>query len=34
MATPTLDKVEAEAAASPYITVTFRVRRFNPELRV
>ncbi|NNN31614.1 succinate dehydrogenase iron-sulfur subunit [Streptomyces sp. S3(2020)] len=32
MATPVLDKVEAEAAASPYITVTFRVRRFNPEI--
>ncbi|WP_455352556.1 succinate dehydrogenase iron-sulfur subunit [Streptomyces sp. SYSU K217416] len=31
MATPTLDKVEAEAA-SPYITVTFRIRRFNPEI--
>ncbi|MFG2624145.1 succinate dehydrogenase iron-sulfur subunit [Streptomyces sp. NPDC048473] len=32
MATPTLDKVEAESAASPYITVTFRIRRFNPEV--
>ncbi|MFJ4687669.1 succinate dehydrogenase iron-sulfur subunit [Streptomyces sp. NPDC091377] len=32
MATPVLDKVEAEAAESPYITVTFRVRRFNPEV--
>ncbi|MFF4548926.1 succinate dehydrogenase iron-sulfur subunit [Streptomyces sp. NPDC001435] len=32
MATPVLDKVEAEAAGSPYITVTFRVRRFNPEV--
>ncbi|WP_431043923.1 succinate dehydrogenase iron-sulfur subunit [Streptomyces sp. P1-3] len=32
MATPTLDKVEAEASASPYITVTFRIRRFNPEV--
>src|ERR687887_157625 len=33
MATPVLDKAEAEAkAASPYITVTFRVRRFNPEV--
>ncbi|WP_267243029.1 succinate dehydrogenase iron-sulfur subunit [Streptomyces sp. PR69] len=31
MATPTLDKVEAESAASPYITATFRIRRFNPE---
>ncbi|MEU0628590.1 succinate dehydrogenase iron-sulfur subunit [Streptomyces sp. NPDC005989] len=31
MATPTLDKVEAESAASPYITVTLRIRRFNPE---
>ncbi|ELS55718.1 putative Succinate dehydrogenase iron-sulfur subunit [Streptomyces viridochromogenes Tue57] len=27
-----MDKVEAESAASPYITVTFRVRRFNPEV--
>ncbi|MGW5058891.1 succinate dehydrogenase iron-sulfur subunit [Streptomyces sp. NPDC004096] len=32
MATPVLDKVEAESAASTYITVTFRVRRFNPEV--
>ncbi|MGW0992816.1 succinate dehydrogenase iron-sulfur subunit [Streptomyces sp. NPDC002520] len=32
MATPVLDKVEAEAAASPYITVTLRIRRFNPEV--
>ncbi|MER7759903.1 succinate dehydrogenase iron-sulfur subunit [Streptomyces sp. NPDC097619] len=32
MATPTLDKVEAEAAASANITVTFRIRRFNPEV--
>ncbi|MFE7109527.1 succinate dehydrogenase iron-sulfur subunit [Streptomyces sp. NPDC057575] len=32
MATPILDKVEAESAASPYITVTFRIRRFNPEV--
>ncbi|WP_329589875.1 succinate dehydrogenase iron-sulfur subunit [Streptomyces sp. NBC_01362] len=32
MATPTLDKVEAESAASPYIMVTFRIRRFNPEV--
>ncbi|MEU7055324.1 succinate dehydrogenase iron-sulfur subunit [Streptomyces sp. NPDC046197] len=34
MATPVLDKAEADAlsAASPYITVTFRVRRFNPEV--
>ncbi|MFI8102429.1 succinate dehydrogenase iron-sulfur subunit [Streptomyces sp. NPDC101118] len=32
MATPTLDKVEAESAASPYITVTFRIRRYNPEV--
>lgn len=32
MATPTLDKVDAESAASPYITVTFRIRRFNPEV--
>ncbi|MDX2709655.1 succinate dehydrogenase iron-sulfur subunit [Streptomyces sp. NBC_00510] len=32
MSTATLDKVEAEAQASPYITVTFRIRRFNPEI--
>ncbi|MFF8969556.1 succinate dehydrogenase iron-sulfur subunit [Streptomyces sp. NPDC014995] len=32
MATPVLDKAEAQSAASPYITVTFRVRRFNPEV--
>ncbi|MFJ3333790.1 succinate dehydrogenase iron-sulfur subunit [Streptomyces sp. NPDC086766] len=33
MATPVLDKAEAEAQApSPYITVTFRIRRFNPEV--
>ncbi|MFD5552227.1 succinate dehydrogenase iron-sulfur subunit [Streptomyces sp. NPDC127068] len=32
MATPVLDKVEAEAAASHLITVTFRIRRFNPEV--
>ncbi|MFF0433248.1 succinate dehydrogenase iron-sulfur subunit [Streptomyces sp. NPDC004327] len=32
MATPVLDKVEAESAASPYITVTLRIRRFNPEV--
>lgn len=32
MATPVLDKVEAESSASPYITVTFRIRRFNPEV--
>ncbi|MBT2523933.1 succinate dehydrogenase iron-sulfur subunit [Streptomyces agglomeratus] len=35
MATPTLDKVDdAKPAAvpSPYITVTFRIRRFNPEI--
>ncbi|AUH41001.1 succinate dehydrogenase iron-sulfur subunit [Streptomyces sp. CMB-StM0423] len=34
MATPVLDKVEDESpepAASPYITATFRIRRFNPE---
>ncbi|WP_431948919.1 succinate dehydrogenase iron-sulfur subunit [Actinacidiphila sp. bgisy167] len=30
MSTATLDKVEAQA--SPYITVTFRIRRFNPEI--
>src|SRR3954462_554078 len=38
MATPTLDKTDAAGtpepgfADSPYITVTFRVRRFNPEV--
>jgi succinate dehydrogenase / fumarate reductase, iron-sulfur subunit len=35
MATPTLsktDQMEAAAAASPFITVTFRIRRFNPEI--
>jgi succinate dehydrogenase / fumarate reductase iron-sulfur subunit len=35
MATPVLDKEEAAhsgSAASPYITVTFRIRRFNPEV--
>ncbi|NGN64431.1 succinate dehydrogenase iron-sulfur subunit [Streptomyces sp. A7024] len=32
MSTPTMDKVEAESAASPYITATFRIRRFNPEI--
>ncbi|MEW1633836.1 succinate dehydrogenase iron-sulfur subunit [Streptomyces sp. NPDC093801] len=32
MATPTLDKVESEAAASHNITVTFRIRRYNPEV--
>ncbi|WP_434595474.1 succinate dehydrogenase iron-sulfur subunit [Streptomyces sp. A5-4] len=35
MATPTLDKVDdakPASSASPYITVTFRIRRFNPEV--
>ena len=38
MATPTLDKADAAGspepgfADSPYITVTFRVRRFNSEV--
>ncbi|MEU6401637.1 succinate dehydrogenase iron-sulfur subunit [Streptomyces sp. NPDC046985] len=38
MATPVLDKAEAAGqpepgfADSPYITVTFRIRRFNPEV--
>ncbi|GHE45090.1 succinate dehydrogenase iron-sulfur subunit [Streptomyces longispororuber] len=34
MATPTMDKVAADdaAAASHLITVTFRIRRFNPEV--
>ncbi|MFW6694697.1 succinate dehydrogenase iron-sulfur subunit [Streptomyces sp. MAR4 CNX-425] len=34
MATPVMDKAEADAAGaapSPYITATFRIRRFNPE---
>ncbi|MFF0382681.1 MULTISPECIES: succinate dehydrogenase iron-sulfur subunit [unclassified Streptomyces] len=32
MATPVLDKAEAASAASPYITVTLRIRRYNPEV--
>ncbi|MFG3284945.1 succinate dehydrogenase iron-sulfur subunit [Streptomyces sp. NPDC048111] len=38
MATPTLDKADTTGAPepgfadSPYITVTFRIRRFNPEI--
>ncbi|GAA4072548.1 MULTISPECIES: succinate dehydrogenase iron-sulfur subunit [Streptomyces] len=38
MATPTLDKADTAGAPepgfadSPYITVTFRIRRFNPEI--
>ncbi|WP_426365694.1 succinate dehydrogenase iron-sulfur subunit [Streptomyces sp. E-08] len=35
MATPVLDKVESASSgspASPYITVTMRIRRFNPEV--
>ncbi|MEU5423204.1 succinate dehydrogenase iron-sulfur subunit [Streptomyces sp. NPDC001407] len=32
MATPTLDKLEADSTSSHLITVTFRVRRFNPEV--
>ncbi|GAA3048818.1 succinate dehydrogenase / fumarate reductase iron-sulfur subunit [Streptomyces olivoverticillatus] len=32
MSTATLDKVEANSQASPYIKVTFRLRRFNPEV--
>ncbi|MFJ6634567.1 succinate dehydrogenase iron-sulfur subunit [Streptomyces sp. NPDC091376] len=33
MATPVLEKNDAAPAdASPYITVTFRIRRFNPEI--
>ncbi|MDJ0464083.1 succinate dehydrogenase iron-sulfur subunit [Streptomyces sp. H27-C3] len=35
MATPTLDKVDdakPASSTSPYITVTFRIRRFNPEV--
>ncbi|WP_149828497.1 succinate dehydrogenase iron-sulfur subunit [Streptomyces tailanensis] len=31
MATPVMDKAEQTSAAFPYITVTFRIRRFNPE---
>jgi succinate dehydrogenase / fumarate reductase iron-sulfur subunit len=33
MATPTMDRVEADSAASDHLlTVTFRIRRFNPEV--
>ncbi|MFC7217362.1 succinate dehydrogenase iron-sulfur subunit [Streptomyces polyrhachis] len=32
MSTPVLEKVEAASAASPYITVTLRIRRFKPEV--
>ncbi|MFF2653206.1 succinate dehydrogenase iron-sulfur subunit [Streptomyces sp. NPDC058045] len=32
MATPTLDKLEADSTSSHLITVTVRVRRFNPEV--
>ncbi|MFI9721581.1 succinate dehydrogenase iron-sulfur subunit [Streptomyces sp. NPDC052396] len=32
MSTAIEDKVEAQSKASPYIKVTFRVRRFNPEV--
>jgi succinate dehydrogenase iron-sulfur subunit len=32
MSTATLDEVETQSQASPYITVTFRIRRFNPEV--
>ncbi|MGQ4511948.1 succinate dehydrogenase iron-sulfur subunit [Streptomyces sp. DW26H14] len=33
MATPTMDRLEADAAASDHLlTVTFRIRRFNPEV--
>ncbi|MFJ4005621.1 succinate dehydrogenase iron-sulfur subunit [Streptomyces sp. NPDC090023] len=32
MATPVLDKAEAASAPSPYITVTLRIRRYNPEV--
>ncbi|MGP9019034.1 succinate dehydrogenase iron-sulfur subunit [Streptomyces sp. BR1] len=32
MATPTLDKLEADSTSSHLITVTFRIRRFNPEI--
>ena len=32
MSAQTLDRVEAASAASHLITVTFRIRRFNPEV--
>ncbi|MFF2521917.1 succinate dehydrogenase iron-sulfur subunit [Streptomyces liangshanensis] len=32
MSTATMDRVEAASAASHLITVTFRIRRFNPEV--
>ncbi|MEW2547412.1 succinate dehydrogenase iron-sulfur subunit [Streptomyces sp. NPDC047002] len=33
MATPTMDRVESDSAASAHLlTVTFRIRRFNPEV--
>ncbi|MEU8569123.1 succinate dehydrogenase iron-sulfur subunit [Streptomyces pathocidini] len=32
MSTPTLEKRDETAVASPYITAVFRIRRFNPEV--
>ncbi|MBW1596616.1 succinate dehydrogenase iron-sulfur subunit [Streptomyces sp. JJ38] len=32
MSTPTLDKADEVKDATPYITATFRIRRFNPEV--
>ncbi|GAA4663507.1 succinate dehydrogenase iron-sulfur subunit [Streptomyces chumphonensis] len=32
MSTPTLDKSDQVEDATPYITATFRIRRFNPEV--
>ena len=32
MATPVMDRAEQTSAAFPYITVTFRIRRFDPEV--
>ncbi len=32
MATPAMDRAEQTSAASPYITVTFLIRRFDPEV--
>jgi succinate dehydrogenase / fumarate reductase iron-sulfur subunit len=32
MATPVMDKAEQTSTAFPYTTVTFRIRRFNPEV--
>ncbi|HEX5568922.1 MAG TPA: succinate dehydrogenase iron-sulfur subunit [Streptomyces sp.] len=32
MATPVMEKADATAETTPYITATFRIRRFNPEV--